>query len=209
MSTTAEIRSEVQTLHTQIREKLLAAAEKAYEGVSKYFPKEPGEKLGAIGSANVRWELLKAGFTHEENTSIQSKFSALIENKLPLPATKEEWVQFVDQSYFGSIHDLTHRYTLGLKLRAYRRRMFEPLLNAHERASFSIGKRIRAIHEQMPLQIEEVNKDIAKSVGVQPEMVWRVATGGTKVTGQILSKMDSVIRQIEMDLQEVEDSPLV
>jgi len=53
MSTTAEIRSEVQTLHTQIREKLLAAAEKAYEGVSKYFPKEPGEKLGAISNQSA------------------------------------------------------------------------------------------------------------------------------------------------------------
>lgn len=205
MSTTQEIRAEVQALREQVREKLLTAAEKSYEGVSKFFPKQDGDKLGAIGSANVRWEMLKAGFTHEENTAIQSKLTALTENKLPWPASKEEWVKFVDEKYLGSVTNETHRYTLGLKLRAYKRRMYEPLLNAHEKASFSIGKRIRAIHEQAPDQIDATIKDIAMSTGVQPEMVWRVATGGTKVTGGILKKMDSVVRAIEKDFLDAED----
>lgn len=203
MSTNQELRIEVQGLRSQIREKLLTAAEKSFDKLLPHFPKEPGEKLGAISAANIRWEMIQAGFTYEEVQAIFSKMNALTENKTPFPATVAEWTYFIEDKYLGYITPTTHRFTLGLLQRRYSRRLTGPLLNAHERTVVSIGKRIRAIHEKIPVaQVEQVMADIAASAGVQAEMVWRVATGGTRVTGAILGKMDHCIRQMESDLED-------
>lgn len=208
MSTTQEVRVEVQNLREQVREILLTAAEKSYKDVVDSFPKEPGEKLGAIGAARLRWAMLQGGFKYEEIVAITSKINAKIENKEPLPAELHEWTQFVEEEYLGFVTKETHRYTLGVKYRAYTRRLHEPLFNSHERMVVSIAKRLQTVMLRFPTPVETDTfiNDLAKSCDVQSEMVWRVSTGGTRVTGGILHKMDHFLRQVELDLQEQDDA---
>jgi hypothetical protein len=196
-----DLRTEVQVLREQVREKLLVAAQKASEGVLQLFPKTENEKLGAVQAANIRWEMLKAGFAHEEIFSILSKLTALSENKKAFPANEAEWTHFVEEKYLGYITPATHRFSLALLQRRYTRRLTAPLLNSHERAVYSIGTRIRSIMERVPAQVNDIVNDLAKSVGVQPEIIWRVATGGTRVTGSILTKLDHHVRAMENDLE--------
>jgi len=197
MSTSQEIRIEVQTLREQYREVLLQASQKAAEGVLKYLP-PPGERLNAIQAANVRWEMLQGGFSHREIHAILSKFNAIAENKGVYPTTPQEWDTFIDEKYLGLVGPETSRFTLTLLQMAWSGRLNNPVLNAHERAVFSIGKRINTILAANPADKDQIVGVVAKECGVQPEMVYRVATGGTRVTGQILMKMDRVVRRLEV-----------
>jgi len=200
MSTTHELRSEVQTLHQKVREVLLLASEKAAPGVLPLLPKNETDRISAVQAAGIRWELLQAGFTYDEVSGILSKLNANNENKLPFPQTTPEWTHFVEEKYLGFITPETHRFTLVLKQRAYSRRLVDVPYNAHERAVISIAKRLQALLSTAAEQKEAIVLDLAKSTGVQPEMIWRVATGGTRVTGGILMKLDHHLRALENEL---------
>jgi hypothetical protein len=200
MSTTQEIRAEAQVLREQYREVLLTAAQKAASGILEQLPVE-GERITAIRAANIRWAMLLAGFTHRENQELMSKLNAIAENKGVYPTTEEEVVTLIETACIGSdFHEDTKRATMYLLKEKWGWRLSHPLLNAHERMVFSIGKRLQAILQENAENKDALVATIATATGVQEVMVYRVATGGTKVPGVILQKMDRAIRRVEETL---------
>jgi hypothetical protein len=163
---------------------------------------EAGNKLTAIQAANIRWEMLLGGFNHQEIQSVLSKFNAVGENKAAFPATEAEWVAFIDDKYLGVFTPEITRFTLFLKQQQYTYRLNTPTLTAHEKTVFSIGRRIKAVLAAQPEQEQAVVNNIATASGVAPEMIYRVATGGPRVTGGMLIKMDRAVRRVEESLHE-------
>lgn len=200
MSTTQDIRAEAQVLREQYREVLLTAAQRAAEGVLQQLPAE-GERITAVRAANIRWAMLLGGFTHREHQEVMSRLNAIAENKGVYPTSTEEVVALIEASCVGSdFHEGTKRVTLYILKEKWGHRLSHPLLNAHERVVFSIGKRIQTILESNPEDRGSLVASIATATGVQEVMVYRVATGGTKVPSVILQKMDRAVRRIEENL---------
>lgn len=205
MSTNAEVRAEVSQLQEKYRTILMEAAEKSAEGVLKLMPTD-AETFSATKYARMRWEMLKGGFSHREIQGVLSKVAAISENKSEYPHTVEEWKALVASKYLSEITVETKRITLHILQQQYYNRLNCPTLNAHERAVFSIGKRINAVLERDPAETEGLIATIASECKVQPEMVYRVSTGGTKVTANILHLMDRSVRRIELVYQEQDEA---
>lgn len=200
MSTTQEIRAEAQVLREQFREAILLAAQKASEGILKQLPAE-GERITAVRAANIRWAMLSAGFTHREHQEVMARLNAVAENKGVYPTTTEEVERLIENACIGQeFNEGTKRITLFLLKEKWGWRLSHPLLNAHERMVYSIGKRLQTVFEQNPDEKNDLVLSIATACGVQDQMVYRVATGGTKVPGAILQKMDRAVRRIEEKL---------
>ena len=199
------MRKEVQDLQDKVRLELVIAAEKCFDEVMSYLPGE-GEPLGAQAYARIRWAMLKAGFSHDEIVGVISKLKAADANKKQIK-TILEWAKMVGVTYLEPINDQTSSTSLLLKKAAYARRLSGVVLDPHERLVFLTGKRLREIMDSLPeAEQGELISGMSKDLGIIEELLWRVATGGHKVAGVHLEKINRWIRQFNFKREQDEDA---
>lgn len=195
MTKTNQLRSEIQLLQDQVRLQLVEAAKACAENVLPLLP-GPGESLTTQQFAKIRWEMLCAGFTHNEISGIMSKIKAAAANQESLKS-ENDWVSLVATRYLEPLDENTDAFDLYMYQGSYKDRLEGKLLNQHEKLVFLTGKRINEILlGKSPEKQSAHIKRIATDTGVTEELVWRMATGGTRVPSSILDKTNRVLRRM-------------
>lgn len=201
--TNAELLKECSDLYPKIEEIYLKTSSKVAENVLKHMP-AAGEKLTASQYASIRWELLNGGFDYWDVRKIMSKLSAISENLMPYPVNESEFVAFIHEKVLGTF-DVNQNYTrttLWLLSEEWTNRVKGPQLNAHEKCVIGIARRVnRLLAGTDEIEREKLITRIANDAKIQAEMVYRVATGGTKIPSKLLMVLDKAVRRIEISLE--------
>lgn len=198
MTKTQQLRSDVQALQDKVRVQLLEAANSCSEAILDVLP-GAGEAFTPQIYATIRWEMLKAGFSHSEIAGITSKLKCR-----PQPVkTPEEWIHVVTVDYLAPIAEDTDTFDLYIYQGTYQDRLAGKILNAHEKLCFLTAKRINEFLETRDLEKRpQIIKRFAVEWGMTEEMVWRVATGGTRVPASLLDKVNRSLRRIDSFIED-------
>lgn len=198
MTKSSTLRKDVNDLQSQVRLQLSKAIDSCAEAVLPLLPNN-GEDFTSQQYAQMRWEMLKAGFSHSEISGISSKIkAACLRGERPVDVSDLKII--VCTKYLEPIAEFTSVIMLILKKSDYSRRLAGNILNAHEKLVFLIGKQIDELADgQEPEVRAMIIKTIAEKSQCAEELIWRVATGGLRVPRVVLEKVNKVVRTLNAE----------
>ena len=196
MTKRSETIQKVQTLQDQVRLQLVEAANKAWDHTQPLLP-GVGEQFTPITFAKLRWEMLKSGFSHSEIAVVTNKLKARLDAGTPVQSLTE-WIRTIAVDALLPISDETSQFALYILEGGYKDRLAGKILNAHEKICYLTAKRIQELVEDESDDVRNAAFErIATECGINEEMIWRVATGGTRIPGSLLDKINRVLRRID------------
>ena len=200
-----QVYESVKEKRARILSLVTSAASESYPNVAPILPKKKGEPWSAVQSAKLRWAMLGAGFTHKEIGDVSRRLWLCTKEgedyaAIHPPADQTSWVDFVQEATVGPLRGTYKLLTLRVLDMRFAHRLAAPILNDHEKTVFNLAKRMHGLLSDNKEENRALIEALAQAVDVQPQLIYRVMTGGAKVPKLILSRILRAVSQFEKDV---------